>query len=413
MTEYQDTLTSYTGQLRELFTAAPGAPAEPARRGGGGPDAATLAERADQLAETAQQLGAQHQAYLESEDINLRLGAEFKLLAQTNAELQVAAALFEAAEAEARQKEGARRGGGSARAAKALAELATALDASIELGMEPYVKVKARRGKTPTTLESARKALLGEVDRSLKNITRHTTRASSQALDTLFSLDSEQLEKAVAIISKELADIIDKIAADLAAVVKRLVRTAVRLLLQAYDWVLSLLGKDAEASARKKVQEWVEELRGAHKSADDTPGLAEQLVEKIFAASQVNEDVKAWLAKSEADHAKLNQIAKSVGGLSGGFEQKAQRVQDTLKTVSSARGFARAGAVKFAPLATALPYLEVLSLGVILGLMGYALYAGYDHVDSGSAVFFDRFKVKIPDRVQGVRALVRAALEVS
>ena len=410
MSTYEQNLNRYTGQLRDLFAPEPMAEARQARRGGAALDASTLADRAEELAETSGELAAQHQAFLDSDQVNVRLGAEYKLLAQASADMHVAAALFEFAEGEGREKQGARRGGSAASPAKVLAELAAALDVPIEQGIQPLIGKKARRGRSPANREKACTALLDQVDRSLRHITRQASRTCSTAMDTLFSLDAELLEKGAALVSKEIANQIDKVLSGLTAVIRKLIATAVRLLLQAYDLVLSLLGKDAEASARKMVKEWVAKLRNEHKQPGDEAGLAEGLVDSIYASRNINDEVKEWVSKSKTGLEAINQVSQEVGNLSDGFDLKTRRVQDTLKAVSSARGFARAGAVKLAPLATALPYLEILSAGVILGLMGYTLYAGYDHVDSGSATFFKRFSIKIPDRVEGVRETVQKAL---
>jgi hypothetical protein len=414
MRTYQQNLNLYAEQLRGLYAAEPEAGGREARRGGALLEATTLADRAEKLADLSEELAAQHQNYLESGQANEREGAEFKLLTQANADLQVAASLFEFAEHEERgQKKGARRGGSSASTAKALAELASTLEIPIEQGIQPFIEKKVRRGRSPENREKACTALVEQVDRSLRQISRQASRTCSSALDTLFSLDAELLEKGAALVSKQIAEQIDKVISGLTAAIRRLVTTAVRLLLQAYDLVLSLLGKDAEASARKKVKEWVEELRNEHKQVGDESGLAEGFVSRIYASIQINEDVKAWVNQTKTGLEALNQVTKQVGILSEGYELKAKRVQDTLKTVSSARGFARAGAVRLAPLASALPYLEILAAGVILGLMGYSLYAGYDHVDSGSATFFKRFAIKIPDRVVGVRETIQNALAAS
>ena len=56
------------------------------------------------------------------------------------------------------------------------------------------------------------------------------------------------------------------------------------------------------------------------------------------------------------------------------------------------------------------PQLEIVLTAVTLGVLGYTLYTGYDHVDSGRVQFSQRFGVNIPDRVVGVRATVQKAL---
>jgi hypothetical protein len=52
------------------------------------------------------------------------------------------------------------------------------------------------------------------------------------------------------------------------------------------------------------------------------------------------------------------------------------------------------------------PPAQILVAGVTIGLLGYTVYTGYDHVDSGRLPF-------VPDRVEGVRETVQTALAVT
>lgn len=57
-----------------------------------------------------------------------------------------------------------------------------------------------------------------------------------------------------------------------------------------------------------------------------------------------------------------------------------------------------------------LPYMQMFIAAVVLGLLGYTLFSGYEYVDSGSVNYFNRFQVHIPDRVEGVSATVQKVL---
>lgn len=406
---YQKALTEYTSQLRGLFTPAPGATTAPARRGGAKVDAETLAERAQQLVDTSQVLGQQHNAYLAADQPEVVLSAELKLLAQANAEIQVASALLQSAEDELRGKKASARRSGSA-TARALDELVVVLETPLELGLEPFLTQKVHRGKKSTSPEKARQALKDQVRRSLNSISKNSASASSRALDTLLSLDSEQLKKGISVISKEVAEQFEKIAANLSVMVGKLLKSALRLILQAYEWVMSLIGKDIEQSARKKAKEWCDELRQEHKKEDDIPGLAMKLVVDLFATEQIMTEVNGWVDQSKKKAHELDQVLNHVHKLSEGYKLKTKRVEETLTAISTVRNFARTGAIKFVPLATALPYIELLMVAISLSMMGYILFSGYDHVDSGAVSFMKRFSIKIPDRVKGVRETVKIGL---
>jgi hypothetical protein len=163
---------------------------------------------------------------------------------------------------------------------------------------------------------SARKGLQESVQRSLVNISGTASQVSSLGLETLFSLDDTLLIKGVGLVSQDLADLVDHVVKGFNALVSRLATVAMRLLLQAYDWVLALIGKDGEQAARQKVQEWVDQLRQGHLKAGDEKFLASQLVEQIYDTKAINDLVNQWLASSQADASVMTQTAGVVNGLS-------------------------------------------------------------------------------------------------
>ncbi len=56
------------------------------------------------------------------------------------------------------------------------------------------------------------------------------------------------------------------------------------------------------------------------------------------------------------------------------------------------------------------PQGQVVVAAVLTGLVGYALYSGYCHVDTGRISFGERFGFDIPERTIGVRATVMRTL---
>jgi hypothetical protein len=417
---YNETVAEYAAQLRGLFASPEGA-LEEKRTRGVTVDTDVLAERAATLADISQDLGSQTSNFLDSDDLAERQAAEVKLLAQANAEMEVASALFAAVEEDVQPpKEGRRAGGVIASAARSVDELAGVLEAPLERGMAPFMDTEPSRGG-PTDPAKAIASLQDQVRRSLRDISRQASKTSSNALDTLFSLDSAMLKKAIRPINKEISELAEKVAEGLNDKIKSLLRTAVRLLLQAYDWVLALIGKDREEQARKKVQEWIEELRSSHKKEDDTSDLAQDLISRLFATEVINGEVADWVKDSKAGAEAVNQASEAIQALSAGFAVKADQIQRFLKTIGAIPGAAAAAAGALAVINPAvsaaiagfLPTIEVVRGAVTLGLMGYVLFAGYDHVDSGKANFFKRFSVDIPDRVSGVRETVQKALVVS
>jgi hypothetical protein len=406
---YQETIAVYTGYLRGLFAVAPGVSAdESIVRGTVAVPLNVLAERAEQLMGISRELGDMSTAYLEADDAALREAAEMKLLAQSSAEVEVAVALLQTASDEAQgQVRQVTRAGGSQRELEALARV---LEAPLEEGMGPFVDVQALRRAAETTdmtLEEARQAIKDQVRRSLRAISRKAGKTSSLGLDTLFSLDSSLLEQGVSLASKEVGDLIEKMVKGFSELVKRLAASAVRLLLQAYDWVLALIGKDTEAAARKKVHEWIEELRQSHTQSGDEEGLADKLVDMLYTTQKIQEDLGRQIDKKGNDVQTLTTTAATIMSLGSRYEAKASQMESFFKAAKGANSVLLALSAKFPAAAAGLPVVAM----VVLGLTGYTLFSGYDHVDTSSANFFNRFQINIPDRVEGVSGTVTKVLK--
>lgn len=404
---YQETITTYTAQLRGLFTPPPdAAPDEFAVRGGGAVPPQLLAERAEQLAAISRQLGDMSAAYLEAEDIALHEAAEMKLLAQATAEMEVALSLLETAsdEAQGRTRQVSRAAAGQ----RELDALANVLETPLEAGMAPFIDMPALRGADAfegIALDDARQTLKDQIRRSLKAISRQAVKTSSLGLDTLLSLDPALLRQGVSLASKEVGDLIEKLVEGFNELVRRLATSAMRLLLQAYDWVLALIGKDSEAAARKKVHEWIEELRQSHAQPGQEE-LADRLVEMIFATQKIQEELGQQIDEKGNDALALATTAETIKSLSARYEAKAGQMERFFKAAKGANSVLLALSAKFPTVAVAIPVVAV----VVLSLTGYTLFSGYDHVDTSSARFFDRFQISIPDRVEGVNGTVTKAL---
>jgi DNA-binding transcriptional regulator YdaS (Cro superfamily) len=406
-TTYQAALNEFTQQLRSFFVAPEGAKAIEGTTRGGGAELSTevLASRAEILLDASSRLGNLTVGYLDAGESQLREAAEMKLLAQANAQAEVALTLLQTAIDESQGRStGVTRSSRTAGSQQAIEQLLGVLETPLEQGLQPFVEKRPTRGTAETDPAAARQELQDSVRRSLKNISRKAGQVSSLGLDTLFSLDDTLIIKGVALVSKDVADLIDKVVDGFNALLNRLATAAMRLLLQAYDWVLALIGKDSEHVARQKVQEWIDQLRQSHQQAGDEDTLASQLVEQVFATKAINDLVIQWLAASQVDAPTLNQTADLVDGLSARFEAKIGQVASVLKVASVARSL---------PLPVdKLPYVQLVIAAVVLGLLGYTLFSGYDYVDSGSITFFNRFQVHIPDRVEGVSLTVQKALKV-
>lgn len=406
---YNQTMNQLGSEVRQLFIR-PEAQAAAAPegwvtyRGAGEWPAEFIAERAEALGDTTRQAGELTVQVLETGAGSQQEAAEIKLLAQASAQLDVARELLQAAED---QLEEERRGPAAQDLAtrsvrsyglvQAIDELGVALELPLEVPAPLVMRSVADRPKDP---EGARTDLETEVRLSLRQIRRQTARSGAIALRTLLKINPDSLVEGVKLISKEAAESLDKLIEDASRVIKRIVDSAVRLILQAYDWVLALLGKDVEAKARQKVKEWIDELKAEPEGDEDT--LADTLVIRLYDPEGIRADAASWLKTTTRTPEQINVVAEDVAGIGNRYAEKTARVESFLNGI----GVVRALPIPFVKV----PQFQVVLAALTLGLLGYTLYNGYDHVDSGRVTFFKKFGVNIPDRVKGVRETVQEGL---
>ena len=77
---------------------------------------------------------------------------------------------------------------------------------------------------------------------------------------------------------------------------KRTVTAAIRLLLQAYDWVLQVIGKDLEGKARQQIASWLEQLRP--RPGEEEKSLVGKLVDSVFGVASIRTDIDGWLGEA-------------------------------------------------------------------------------------------------------------------
>jgi len=390
--QHRSEQSAFAKQLRNLIVPPPAA----------GMATRSAAVAIDSLAATSERLtGILDQAgtstgnLLDTGSAAEQEAAELRLLAQAAAEIKLAGGLLQAADQ-------AREGDESDQATRAADAGINESIEEIAALLESPLGVEFAEGRTravedrPQQLDAAKTDLKSEAERTLRAISKQAARVSGQAVQSLLAFDPAILKQGLAGFSKDAADIIDTVVSAVNKFVRRIVEAATRLLLQAHEWVLKILGKDLEGKARKQIAEWLENwVKGEN---DQT--VAQRLVEAIFSVESVRTDADLWLKDTTATAGQINQAAESVEGLADKYKTKAEQVEKFLKGI---------GLLKLVPIAS-MPQIQVVVAGVIACLLGYVVYTGYDHVDSGQVIFLQRFGVRIPDRVQGVRATLQSAL---
>jgi hypothetical protein len=394
-TRYQTEASGYAKQLRALMTS--GEPTDTATR-----SASTSIESmnsiSDKLPEILQQAGTLASDILDSGSAPEQEAAELRLLAQAEAEIKLARGLLETAHA---AKDGAALDetttrGGSVDIQESMNQIVALLDKP--LGAE-FTTIETRGLQDrPHDINGAKTDLKSEAERSLRSISKQATRVSTEAVKALVATDPATLKKGLAGFSQDAADLVDKVVETVSVYVRKILQLAMRLLVQAHEWVLKILGKDLEKRARTQIGSWLENfVKGEDKEAT----FAESLIETIFSVKGVKADADLWLNDTTAPAEQINNAAESIQSLAEKYKTKSETVEKFLKGI---------GLIKVVPIVAKVPQIQLLIAGVTACLLGYIIYTGYDHVDSGRVAFLDRFGVEIPDRVKGVRATLEAAL---
>jgi hypothetical protein len=327
-----------------------------------------------------------------------------KLLAQATAELQVAQGLLEIAQEQGKKKTApmVTRSARTASIQQSLDELATVLETPLEDGIQPLRAKMTRAAITrPSDPGQAKIGLQTEVDSSVRFITRQASKVGGETVRDLLLMDAATLVQGVSLISKDAGQILDKLVSGLGSTALQLAKSAVQLLLQAYDALLALLGKDIATQARQQIKQWLDQLKQEQSASGESTGLFGSLLNRVYGPDTIRAEVAEWL-KRDAEVGKINDAADKVQGLADRYRIKTEQVEKLLKAVAFARRLPIVGT----------PQGQVIVAGVLLAALGYTLYTGYDHVDSSRVTFKKRFGFNIPDRVEGVRETVQKAMGV-
>lgn len=214
---------------------------------------------------------------------------------------------------------------------------------------------------------------------ALAGIRADVVTAGGHAVEGLLLLDAALLREAIGVVGGDLAG---KLGLDLAGLSAK----ALSFLLAANDKILALVGLDAMSEARKQLERWLDQLRGGT--------LFPNLVSRILTTAAIEAEIKGWLAVYDGTGAGLLPARGEIDQLAGHFAAK-MRVADKVTA-----GLALVKVVP--PLMT--PAGRVAVAAVYLGLLAYIVGSGYDHVDSD--------RIKLLDRVEGVRGISQRALEI-
>ena len=385
---YEEAAQDYLARFRALREAPP-APTAVTTRGAGEVAVDTLIEQADQIAEVSANMVPLAKGYLEAPDPTLREGISGQLLAQAAAELQVATELLQIAAGETGEPQAP-----ITRAARG-ASLRDAIDGMEKaMAMPVYAGLVApgmvRRGTTATdTPDEAKKALQQAAAVTAGAISQRVVEVGGDlAFNLVFKTQWTEVIQSAGMFSKDIAKLLDRVKEGASALIQRAMTSATKTMLNVFDKILALLGKDAEDAARKQVKVWLDEIQKSGKIE-----LFEQLVSKLYQVDKLTGALPAWLEKTAAKVEEINTTTTDVAALSDKFTVLVGRIN----TVGDVIGLAKFVQAQF-------PQVLVVVTAIRVALLAILVYAGYDYIGYGQASFLNLTK--------GVTEVIRENLAI-
>ncbi len=361
---YEEAAQAYRTRLRAL-RQAPRGPAGATTRGAGEIPVEDLVGKAEEIADVSSALAPLSKPYLEAADPLLREGISAQLLAQVGAELQIAAELLELAEeAEAepavRPVTRALRGDALQRALETAEE---AMAVPLARGIVPTSAVRRSPSAPPASLDKAREQLEQAAHLTTVAISQRVTELGGDMAFTLvFQTEWKAVAESAGLMSSEVAGLLDKVRSGVGAFIGRVVTTVSKTLVNVYDKLLALLGKDLAGKAREKIVEWLDSAK--EKGSIE---LFEKLIGRLYRVDEFKKELGGWLDRSAAEIGTLHGTAAEVGNLADKFATFVGR----LKMASDLAGLATF--IKA-------PQVLVVLTGVRVALLAVLVYAGYDYI---------------------------------
>ena len=231
-------------------------------RGAGDIPVDELINRADEIADISASMVPFSKGYLENKDPKVREGMSGQLLSQAAAELQVAAELLKIAE----EKQTGQPALPTTRAARgvALLEAIKDLEESMANPVSEGLPVKfiVTRSALPTNLDEAKASLEQTAGTTAGAIAEQVIdKGGGLVLNLISNVNWGTVLASTGLISSNTAKLLEKIKEGVGALLSRLVNAVIKTLINVYDKILALLGKEVTDQTRQQVQEWLKKIK--------------------------------------------------------------------------------------------------------------------------------------------------------
>ncbi len=210
----------------------------------------------------------------------------------------------------------------------AVAELKAILDAPPSGGMPSLMEdaLVIDLSALPSDPQASKQALKGAASKAVTDIRDDAASGGETAFQGIVGIGTAPLQQATKVA-------IDGLLAALPEGISGLVRRAARLVVQAIDKVLKLLGEDAQDAAREKVAGWIENLQQGT--------LFETLLDKLYETDRIQEEVNGLVdgASDTLDPDSYNTASQQVSELAGGFRKQRRVVSWVVRGLTFASGW--------------------------------------------------------------------------
>ena len=347
-----------------------GVPATPARE---------LGARAEKLLRASEELTAQAQSRLtKTDDADEMTEASTQLLAKAVTDLTISAHLSQvAAEEDEKAPQNERKA--HERSLKPSADVEGLLQ--ILVGQKQTTRA-VRSGDLPRSIAGARTELTLTIEESLTLISERTATTGKAALSGMLGIGLGQVGQAAGLLGQNIAQALGQ--ADKLSYLYSLFRD---FAFKAYESVIALLGPTAAGIVGQQVVNWVSEIKELN--------FFNNFLERIYQTQQTRAALLPLVneSKSETQHysAAILEIEKL-----GQIHLRQTTLVDKLL-----KGLKYLGSV----LVAVLPYGSLLMAAVYVATCGYVVLNGADYVNAD--------RIRIFNRVRGVREIVTANLSVA
>jgi len=359
---YEQSVEAYMANFIAL-REAPAARDMVTRRGTGDVPVETIITRAEAIADTSANMVTLAQPYLTSQDPALREGISGQLIAQATAEMQLAIELLQVADGKEDRPRAITRAARGNHLHDAISDLDTTMARPVADGLVQEQRVRAAPVLTPS-LDEAKQALSQAVSTTTGAITMHVQELGGDiAWNLIMQTSWVSVVEGASLLNKDVAKTLDQLKQGAGALFKRAVTVVARTLINVYDKILALLGKDIEDQARKRAQDWLEQM----KEPEKLEGVFGQLVGRLYRVDALKEEVDGVLSGTTADVDQIGSTSRDVSALADKFIALTKR----MSMLASALVLAKSIKV---------PQVLLVIAGLQMSLLAVVVVAGHDYL---------------------------------